>query len=33
MKKNMKRKVDKSSKKRYFNEFITFNQKRKDNMN
>ena len=33
MKKNMKRKVDKSSKKRHFSESATFNQKRKNNMN
>ena len=33
MKKNMKRKVDKSSKERRFNELTTFNQKRKNNMN
>ena len=33
MKKNMKRKADKSSKKRRFNEFATFNQKRKNNIN
>ena len=33
MKKNMKRKVNKSLKKRCFNEFATFDQKRKNNMN
>ena len=33
MKKNMKRKVDKSSKKRCFSEFTTFDQERKNNMN
>ena len=33
MKKSMKRKVDKLLKERRFNEFITFNQKRKNSMN
>ena len=32
-KKNMKRKIDKLLKKRYFNEFATFDQKRKNNIN
>ena len=29
----MKRKIDKLSKKRYFSEFATFNQKRRNNIN
>ena len=33
MKKNMKRKIDKSLKRRRFNESATFDQKRKNNMN
>ena len=33
MKKSTKRKIDRSSKKRRFNEFATFDQKRKNNMN
>ena len=33
MKKNMKRKIDKLSKRRRFSEFATFDQKHKNNMN
>ena len=33
MKKNIKRKIDKLSKRCRFNEFATFDQKRKNNMN
>ena len=33
MKKNTKRKIDKSSKERHFNEFTTFDQKCRNSMN